>query len=165
MLPLDRAQDEVFADKRYWPKDVDGDHITYCNLAAQAVAQGVGCHALDPGPGRPALLADELYRLFLSKPAVFTPLLMRDCQEIVNAGALVFAVLPHWRLQESHGHICTLTTGPGDHSGRWNAFTPFCMNLGRAGTCFRRKGVNWAFQIVPEFFRWNNAIPKGETPC
>jgi hypothetical protein len=152
---LNIVQDKVFADKRFWPKEDDSDHMTFCNLATIAVAQGIGCHALDSPQNRQPLLADEIYQLFVTTPAVFTPLAMRDSQDRVNAGGLVFAVLPGWKLQESHGHICTLTPGVGDHSGRWNAFTPFCLNLGRPGTCFRRKGVNWAFQFVPEFFVWN----------
>lgn len=157
---LDAVQDQVFADKQYWPKDDDPDHRTFCNLAAIAVAQGVGCHALDSTQGRQPLMADEMYQLFQALPAVFSPLTLRDCQDRVNAGALVFAALPGHKLQESHGHICTLATGPGDHSGRWNAFTPFCLNLGRVGTCFRRKGVNWAFQTIPDFFAW---IPTTQT--
>ncbi len=152
---LNAVQDKVFATQEYWPKEGDPDHHTFCNLATIAVAQGVGCQALDSAPGKEPLMADEIYQLFMATPAVFAPLTMRDCQDAVNAGVLVFAALPNWRLQESHGHICTLTTGVGDHSGRWNSFTPFCMNLGRTGTCFRRKGVNWAFQFVPEFFSWN----------
>lgn len=151
---LDDVQNQVFADKRYWPKDDDPDHRTFCNLATIAVAQGVGCHALDAGEGRPPLMADEIYQLFKTMPAAFLPIAMRNCQKLVNAGGLIFGVLPAHKLQESHGHVCTLATGVGDHSGRWNSFTPFCMNLGRAGTCFRRKGVNWAFQMIPEFFMW-----------
>jgi hypothetical protein len=151
---LDEIQDQVFADKRYWPKDDDPDHKTFCNMATIAIAQGVGCHALDSPPGKEPLMADEIYRLLLSTPAVFHPVTMRDCQQFVNDGHFVLAILPSFKLRQAHGHLCTLTSGVGDHSGRWDAHTPMCMNLGRAGTCFRRKGVNWAFQTIPEFFAW-----------
>ena len=151
---LNAVQDKVYANLDFWPKADDPDHRTFCNLATLAVAQGVGCHALDAGQGKEPLTADEIYQLVVSTPAVFSPIVMRECQDRVNAGALILAILPGYKLQQAHGHLCTLTTGVGDHSGRWNAFTPYCMNLGRAGTCFRKKGVNWAFQIVPSFFAW-----------
>lgn len=151
---LNDAQDRIYDNLDFWPKEDDPDHKTFCNVATIAVAQGVGCRALDSPVGIEPLTADEIYRLMLSETLLFAPMVMRQCQDRVNAGALMFAILPSWKLQQSHGHICTLTTGMGDHSGRWNTFTPFCMNLGRAGTCFRKKGVNWAFQTVPEIFAW-----------
>jgi len=157
---LNKVQDEVFSAtnpdgvKTYWPKDEDGDEITYCNLASLAVANGVGCHDFDPAPGMQPLRADEIYNLFRTSK-IFDPKPMAVCQDMVNKGALIFAIAPSWDLHQSAGHICTLTPGVGDFSGRWNLHTPFCMNLGRAGTCFRQRGVNWAFQIVPEFYWWS----------
>lgn len=159
---LDSVQDQVFANKKFWPKDDDPDHTTFCNMATIAVAQGVGCHAMDSPQGKEPLTADEIYQLCLTTPAVFLPVTMRECQDQANAGNFLLAILPSYKLRQGHGHLCSLTTGVGDHSGRWNAFTPLCMNLGRAGTCFRRKGINWAFQIIPDFFAWNPT--KGAQP-
>ena len=102
------------------------------------------------------MTADEIYNLFRTA-RIFDPVPMAKCQDLVNQGALIFAVSPSWDLHQGHGHICTLTPGIGDYSGRWKGYTPFCMNLGRTGTCFRQRGVNWAFQIVPEFYRWGAA--------
>lgn len=152
---LSAAQDTVFADHSVWPTDVDGDEITYCNIASLHVANLVGCHDFDPSKGREPLRADEIYSLFRNS-RVFNPRPMRICQDLVNNGALIFAILPSWELHQHAGHICTLTPGVGDFSGRWNSHTPMCMNLGRAGTCFRRRGVNWAFQMIPEFYVWGN---------
>jgi hypothetical protein len=150
---LNAVQDEVFADKTLWPREVDHDAVTYCNLAALRVARGVGCRALDAPGGDPPLTADKMYNL-IKFSTLFHKTPMEDCQRIVNSGALIVAILPSWSLRQHSGHVCTLTSGIGDHSGRWERFTPFCMNLGRVGTCFRQKGINWAFQMIPEFFQW-----------
>ncbi len=155
---LNDVQDTVYANLAYWPKEDDPDHKTFCNMATIAVAQGIGCHALDSAQGKEPLTADEIYQLLISNRAVFSPMVMRECQDRVNGGSFIIAILPGYKLRQSHGHLCTLTPGVGDHSGRWNSFTPFCMNLGRAGTCFRKKGVNWAFQVVPLFFAWNPSL-------
>lgn len=150
---LNAAQDAVFNDKAFWPKEEDGDEITSCNLATIAVANKVGCRELDSEPGCESMRADELYH-FLISSKVFIPTRLTACQGLANEGNLVLAIVPSWNLHQNEGHVCTLTTGVGDYSGRWSSFTPFCMNLGRTGTCFRRKGVNWAFQVVPEFYLW-----------
>lgn len=151
---LNAAQDQVFANKAYWPKEEDGDEITFCNLATLAVANGVGCHGFDPPEGMIPLRADEIYHV-LSSSKAFIPQRMSMCQALVNEGAFILAILPSWNLHQAEGHICSLTPGVGDFSGRWNSFTPMCMNLGRIGTCFRQKGINWAFQIVPELYLWS----------
>ncbi len=150
---LNAVQDQVFANKAYWPKEEDGDEITFCNVASLAVANGVECHDFDPMPGAQPLRADEIYHLLVSSK-LFIPTRMAMCQALVNEGNLILAIAPSWNLHQGEGHVCTLTPGVGDFSGRWNSFTPLCMNLGRSGTCSRRRGVNWAFQIVPEFYRW-----------
>lgn len=156
---LNTVQDEVINRRNadgirvFWPREEDGDEITYCNLAALAVAQGVGCHDLDSQPGKEPMTADAIYNLFRTSK-IFDPKPMAVCQDLVNKGALIFGIAPSWDLHQGHGHICTLTPGIGDYSGRWNMHTPLCMNLGRSGTCFRSKGINWAFQIVPEFYMW-----------
>ena len=77
---------------------------------------------------------------------------MADAQDLANEGTILVSILPAQKLGQSHGHVNTLTTGQGDYSGKWNCKTPFCMNLGRVGTCFRARGVNWAFQVVPEIY-------------
>ena len=153
---LNLVQDKVFANPNRWPMIGNKEEITYCNLAALDVAHGVGCTDLD-SPGKEPLLADQMYDLmkgsdkFLIKP-------MADCQDLVNAGTLIFAILPGEKLNQGHGHICTLTPGVMAFSGHWDAKAPMCMNLGRQGTCFRQKGVNWAFVPVPEFFAWKESL-------
>lgn len=151
---LNRVQDEVFADKALWPKP--GNETSYCNLAALRVAHGVGCHDLDSGAADP-LTANSLYFLF-QRSEKFLVKPMADCQELVNAGALIFAILPGSKLSQGHGHICTLTPGQATFSGHWNAKAPIAMNLGREGTCFRNKGVNFAFVPQPEFYAWKESL-------
>lgn len=150
---LIEAQDLTFADKTLWPSEGD---TTYCNLAALRVAHGMGCHDLD-GSGKVPYLANQLYELMRESDR-FLVKVIGDCQELVNAGTLIFAILPGSRLNAVHGHVCTLTPGPMDFSGHWDIKTPLCMNLGRVGTCFRAKGVNWAFQTIPEFYAWKESL-------
>lgn len=152
---LNAVQDRVFGNVAYQPREVHGDEVTFCNLATLAVAAGVGCNQLTRPTGGEPYTADQIYHLF-QESTNFYRQSMPVCQDLVNKGVLIFAILPSWKLKQSHGHINTLTTGVGDQSGRWGAFTPLCMNLGRAGTCFRRKGVNWAFQAIPEFYSWGH---------
>ena len=97
------------------------------------------------------LSADEMYAFIPnSKDWLIKP--MADAIELVQEGTVLVAILPAIKLNQSHGHVNTLTPGSADFSGRWDSKTPLCMNLGRAGTCFRAKGVNWAFQVVPEIY-------------
>lgn len=154
---LNAAQDQVFRNKTLWPRTMQGREITFCNLAALDVANAIGCHDFDAPEGHEPLLADQIYEVF-SKSGKFKAKLMDECQSLVNSGALIFAVLPSFKLGHEAGHICSLTTGDGDFSGHWARHTPLVMNLGREGTCFRRKGVNYAFQIPPEFYAWEPSL-------
>jgi hypothetical protein len=144
---LNQAQDEVFANKAYWPT-LDGE--TFCNLATHDVLSRLGYGDLK------GLTADQMYAyVSTSKDWLIKP--MADAQELANEGTILISILPAVKLGQEHGHINTITTGQGDFSGRWNCKTPFCMNLGKKGTpenpgCFRSKGINWAFQIPPEIY-------------
>ena len=138
---LNDAQDMVFADKAYFP---EGD-TTFCNLATRDVLTRLGYSNLI------GMTADEMYvYISNSKDWLIKPL--SDAISLVNEGTVLVAILPAEKLGQSHGHVNTLTSGSPDFSGKWNCKTPLCMNIGRIGTCFRSKGVNWAFQIVPEIY-------------
>lgn len=150
---LNKAQDDVFANQTYWPEPANDGEITYCNVATLAVVRGVGCRDLDPGLGGDPLTADQLYARIKGSPR-FLVKPMADCQELVNAGTLILAILPAEKLGQHHGHVCTLTPGESAFSGHWDAKAPAAMNLGRKGTCFRNKGVNYAFVPMPEFYAW-----------
>ena len=139
---LNAVQDQVFANKSYWPTD---DGTTFCNVATQDVLLKLGYAALE------GLTADEMYAKISTSPDwLIKP--MTDAIDLVQEGVILVAILPAEKLGQSHGHVNTLTPGPADTSGKWGVKTPLCMNLGRAGTCFRAKGENWAFQIPPEIY-------------
>lgn len=139
---LNAVQDQVFANESYWPTD---DGTTFCNVATQDVLLKLGYAALE------GLTADEMYAKISTSPDwLIKP--MTDAIDLVQEGVILVAILPAEKLGQSHGHVNTLTPGPADTSGKWGVKTPLCMNLGRAGTCFRAKGENWAFQIPPEIY-------------
>lgn len=151
---LAKAQDAVWESGLYMPHESDAGETTYCNIASQAVARRVGCDMFNY---QTDITADQMYDLMkTSKGFLVKP--MADCQALVNAGTLIFAILPASKLGQSHGHVCTLTPGPEAFSGHWNAKAPSAMNLGRKGTCFRTHGVNFAFVPVPEFYAWTESL-------
>lgn len=138
---LNEAQDAVFADKSYSPLD----DKTYCNLATQDVLRRLGYDKLD------LMIADHMYA-YISSSKEWLRKPMADAILLVQEGTIIVAILPSIALNELHGHVNTLTPGSADFSGRWDSKTPLCMNLGRVGTCFRARGINWAFQIEPEIY-------------
>jgi hypothetical protein len=138
---LAHAQDDVFANKAYWPVDNE----TFCNLATQDVLHQMEYEEMQ------GMTADQMYE-FISKSKDWLIKPMADAQELVNSGTILVAILPASKLGQSHGHVNTLTPGVSDFSGHWNCKAPSCMNLGRVGTCFRNQGENWAFQVIPEIY-------------
>ena len=141
-IQLNEAQDIVFSDPSYKPL---ADGVTFCNLATQDVLNRLGYNALS------GKTADEMYAFISTSPDwLIKP--MQDAIELVQEGTILVAILPAVKLEQSDGHVNTLTPGSADFSGKWNCKTPLCMNLGRIGTCFRAKGENWAFQIQPEIY-------------
>lgn len=139
---LNKVQDGVFANKDYWPND---DGTTFCNVATQDVLKQLGYNALA------GFTADGMYDyISTSDDWLIKP--MADAIDLVQEGTVLVAILPAAKLNQSHGHVNTLTPGSADFSGKWDSKTPLCMNLGRDGTCFRAKGENWAFQIQPEIY-------------
>lgn len=148
-IVLNHVQDEVFANKSYWPMGAE----TFCNLSTQDVLRKLGYTRFDDlnvGGNNP-FTADEMYAYIVSSDDwLIKP--MADAIELVQEGVILLAILPSVKLGQSHGHVNTLTPGSPDTSGKWGIKTALCMNLGRIGTCFRSKGENWAFQIQPEIY-------------
>lgn len=138
---LNDAQDVVFSNPTYKPTDNE----TFCNFATQDVLHRLGYDGLK------GLTADGMYE-FVSKSKDWLIKPIVDATELVQEGTILIAILSSTKLGQSHGHVNTLTPGSPDYSGRWECKTPLCMNLGRVGTCFRAKGINWAFQIPPEIY-------------
>ena len=142
---LNFAQDSVFHNGDFWPKETDDGEVTYCNLAVQSVLSYLGY------TGLAGLTADQMYYEIIKSPDwLIKPI--AECQGLANEGVIVLGILPAVKLNQPHGHVNTLTTGLPEFSGHWNLKAPLCMNLGRSGTCFRAKGESWAFETMPEFY-------------
>lgn len=141
------TQDRVWNSGNYLPKTINGKPTTFCNEAVNAVLNAMGCSEMT------GMRADEMVaymrtsKTFLIKP-------MEDCQFLANEGVVIVAAMTSLELKQSHGHVCTVTPGIGDYSGHWNKKTPLVLNLGRTGTCFRSRGVNYAFVTMPAFYAW-----------
>jgi hypothetical protein len=148
---LAEAQDRVWVSGDFQPKETDAGEMTYCNLAVSTVLGMMGCHALDH------LTAGAMVLRMREHPD-WEMCRMQEAQMRVNQGSLIVAGLTANELGQTHAHVCTLTPGVVDFAGKWGVTTPVCMNLGRKGTCFRSKGVNWAFQIRPDFFVWKESL-------
>lgn len=140
-VQLNEAQNIVFANKAYWPNAGQ----TFCNEATQDVLNRLGYNALN------GMLADIMYKM-IAGASDWKLIAMEDAQAIANAGTILVATLPSYKLGQLDGHICTLTPGQAVDSGHWGAMAPMCMNLGRVGTCFRKIGINYAFIPEPEIY-------------
>lgn len=145
------TQDLIWNSKAYMPKETDGEEVTYCNLAVQAVFAAFGYHGLD------TMRADEIM-LFVRSSPLFLVKPLLGIQELVNNGTIIVAGLTGAELGQSHGHVATLTPGPEDYSGHWGVRVPVCLSIGRKGICFRTKGVNWAFVPPPTFYAWRPSL-------
>ncbi len=144
---LRAVQDKIWESGAFLPKEGQGEEVTYCNIAVQAVFEAFDYQALGTTTADKMLDLIRTSKDFLIKP-------MADCQQLVNEGTILVAGLDSGQLKQSHGHVCTLTPGVEDYSGHWNKKTPQCLSIGRKAICFRSKGVNWAFVPEPEFYAW-----------
>ncbi len=141
------TQDQVWNSGAYMPKETDGEEVTYCNLAVQAVFEAFGFKGFDGLNADQILIYVKTSTDFLIKP-------IADGQWLVNEGTILIAGLSSHQLGQSHGHVCTLTPGLEDYSGHWDKRAPVCLSIGRKAICFRSKGVNWAFVPEPEIYAW-----------
>jgi len=159
---LNAVQDKVWADPRWQPTtDAKGIETTHCNQAALAVADGLGCHAFDPGPGAEPYTADQLYDFFQREDSGFVEKLMADVQALANEGSLVYAVLNAHMLAELHGHIVSITTGRMVFSGELSRSVPVCLNIAGKKYDSRRTSLTMAFpmmRVTPRFFAWKASL-------
>lgn len=163
---LSKVQDTVWNNPALkadtWP---NGTPRTHCNQAALAVANGVGCHEFDPPHGGEPYTADQLWYFFQRKngdgASNFLEKGIQDVHDLVQRGCLVYAVSPSWLLNESHGHIVSLTPGDAVKSESLNIWVPLCLNISTAALSSRAVGVNWAFPMkrtMPRFFVWKDSL-------
>ena len=161
---LTQAQDTAWNNQtlKATRDPVTGIETTHCNQGALAVARGVGCtdFPLPPAGGEP-YTADQLFNFFLNHPQTWFEKDMVDVQTLANAGALVFACLPSWILQEAHGHIVSLTPGAEVWSGSLGMNVPICLNISTIELSARNVGINFAFPMhkaTPRFWVWKGSL-------
>lgn len=127
-------------------KELAPNHgVTYCNFAAMAIANAMGCSDLDDK------LANDIATM-MEASADWMPIPMAQTQELANQGSLVFAIAK----AAPHGHICIIRPGIAEFSAKWGTRAPAAMNIGK--DCFISKGVNWAFQAPPDFYVWKRSL-------
>ena len=134
---------DAYDNSAWWPDAVPGGPFeTYCNRAVAYVAEAMGYK------GFPAdVLANDLIR-FMDGSTDWERVPMAQAQALANRGGLVIAAEP----AQPHGHVCVVRPGNAAHSGKWQKAAPKVMNLGKTRDI--AKGVNFAFQAEPTFYRW-----------
>lgn len=172
----------AYDNPAYAPVIQDGTIVTtYCNFAANEIAQKVGCSDLFDSEKKRPRTADEAYDFMVAhsdpnKPDTFDwqeiqcANLQADFREVAfqamqwqaNSGHLIFAVQSSRAMQAGHGHICVIRPGVMKQSGKWGR-VPACMNIGGENfIALGQKGVmkgiavgiNQAFREIPKFFVW-----------
>lgn len=172
----------AYDNASYAPEYQDGKLVrTYCNLAANEIAQKLGCHDLWNEAQKRPKTADEIYDFMASHsdPKKTDEFLWQEFQvstlqpefrEVnfqaiqfwANGGYLVFAVQSSYNIGSSHGHIAIVRPGTMKTSGKWGK-VPACMNIGGENFIALGKngpmkgqpvGINEAFREIPRFFAW-----------
>lgn len=172
----------AYDNPAYKPVFKDGKIAkTFCNIAANEIAQKMGCSDLYDFEKERARTADEIYDYMVAHSDSTNPdtfgwqeiqcaMLQPEFREIAfcaiqfqaNSGNLIFAVQSSYNLGEDHGHICVIRPGVMKNSGKWGKI-PVCMNIGgenfiALGQNGMMKGlpvgINEAFKPVPRFFAW-----------
>lgn len=113
---------------------------TYCNLAAQDMAERFGIHDFRDK------VANQIID-FLATSKEWTEVPMDKAQDMANQGTLIFATIKG----EAHGHICVIRPGVIKTSGHLG-MVPCVMNIGKDN--FIAKGLNWAFSEMPKLYGW-----------
>lgn len=125
----------------YNTKEFDNSKgTTYCNYAAQDMAEKFGIHDFN------GKLANEIIE-FLGTSKDWSEIPLDKAQDMANQGTLIFATL----LNDPHGHICVVRPGVSKTSGHLGT-VPCVMNIGKDN--FISKGLNWAFATMPKLYGW-----------
>lgn len=172
----------AYDNPSYHPVLQDGKVVTtFCNVAANEIAQKMGCTDLFDTVHQRPRTADEIYDFMVAHSDSKNPdtfhwqeiqcgTLQPDFREVsfmaiqfqANSGNLIFAVQSSYNLSAAHGHICVIRPGVMRTSGKWGK-VPCCMNIGGENfIAIGQKGVmkgvpvgiNEAFQQIPRFFAW-----------
>lgn len=168
----------AYDNPAYRPIIKEGKVVTtFCNMAANDIAQKMGCKDFYFEKEQRALTADEIYLLMHNRPDKWREIpcasLPPENREVAfgaiqfqaNEGNLIFAAQSSFNLHAAHGHICVIRPGTMKTSGKWGR-VPACMNiggenfiaLGQAGVLKGQPvGINEAFRELPRFFAWKGS--------
>ena len=129
------------------------DGTTFCNLAVDAVCQGLGYKDL---AGK---TADQIVS-FLATSSDWSLVQMERAQEMANEGSLLIAGLDSVALEQSHGHVCIIRPGMAIYSGKWG-LVPRVLNIGAENFIARARkgpltnqpaGLNESFVPLPKIW-------------
>lgn len=172
----------AYDNPAYKPVFQEGKIVTtFCNIAANEIAQKMGCGDLFDHEHERPRTADEIYDFMAShcdskNPDTFSwqeiqcSTLQPEFRDIAftgiqfqaNSGDLIFAVQSSYNLGAGHGHICVIRPGVMKNSGKWGKI-PACMNIGGENFIALGQngimkglpvGINEAFKQLPRFFAW-----------
>jgi hypothetical protein len=172
----------AYDNQAYRPIFEDGKiKTTFCNIAANEIAQKMGCTDLYDMEQKRPRTADEIYDYMVSHSESKNPdsfswqeiqcaSLQPEFREVAfsavqfqaNSGILIFAVQSSYNLGAGHGHICVIRPGTMKTSGKWGKI-PSCMNIGGENFIALGQngvmkglpvGINEAFKQLPRFFAW-----------
>lgn len=124
-----------------WCQKPDG--TTFCNFAAQFVANKMGCKDLD------GLMANECYDKMNS-----TPSWTKDTAEIAvkhaMSGGLAFAAVK----AATHGHLAAIYPQAMERSETWDQLVPFVANVGVAPNAIKKVSAAFKLANKPDYFLW-----------
>lgn len=172
----------AYDNPSYRPVFLDGKiAMTFCNIAANEIAQKMGCDDLYDHQRRRPRTADEIYDFMAAHSdskdpdkflwqEILCSTLQPEFREVAfsaiqfqaNSGNLIFAVQSSYNLGSEHGHICVIRPGTMKSSGKWGKI-PACMNIGGENFIALGQngvmkglpvGINEAFKQLPRFYAW-----------
>ena len=146
---MDKARQKIDADQVGFPrKDAAGNKLTYCNINAFKVAQGIGLNLFWNEEAQRPMMANEMVEHMDASPLRFMKFTEHlDAWKQAHDGGLVFAA----QKEEGHGHIAPIYPTEGMiTSGKWRAQVPECSNVGVRNDIM---GVNFAFADPPDYYR------------
>ena len=90
----------------------------------------------------------------MARTPEWNPIALGLAQDAANNGQLVIAGMK----ADPHGHVCVVRPGIAGTSGHWvGAVVPKVLNIGE--TNFIGKGLNFAFQEIPQIWAWVGKVP------
>lgn len=135
------------------------DGSTHCNQAVCAIAQAMGCQALN------GKTADQILDLISESPE-WSDVPFERAQDLANQGSLLIAGLKSKDLNDQHGHVVVIRPGKPCQSGKWG-LTPRCVNIGKNDFLARAQsgplvmmpvGLNDAFIPMPKIWVWRMSL-------